>query len=68
MRHVIYIIIVVIISVIGFTLFNNNEVKPTVKNNISISIKYYDNAKLYKIDVENNKFYLIRDFKRKKLV
>lgn len=62
-------IIVITISVIGFTLLNDKDkVKPKVENNTTLNIKYYDNARLYKVDIEKNKFYLIRDFKRKQIV
>jgi len=61
-------IIVVTISLIGFTLLNINKVEPALKNNTALIFKYYDNARLYKIDMKNNKFYLIRDFKKKQIV
>jgi len=67
MRRLIF-IIVVTISIIGFTLLNINKVEPALNNNSALNFKYYDNARLYKVDVKNNKFYLIRDFKKKSLV
>jgi len=68
MKRLIF-IIVITISVIGFTLLiGKNKVKSDVKNNTALNIKYYDNARLYKLDIEKNKFYLIRDFKRKQIV
>jgi len=68
MKHLIFIILF-IISILGFTLLNNDEVKSTQNNkDIALNIRYYDNARLYRVDIKTNKFYLIGDFKKKRLV
>ena len=64
-----FFIIVITILFVGFTLLiSKNKVKSDVNNNTSLIFRYYDNARLYKVDIEKNKFYLIRDFKRKQIV
>ncbi len=61
------IVITIIISVIGFAFINTIKVKTVKKIETTLSIKYYDNARIYKIDLKNNKFYLISDFKKKQI-
>lgn len=61
------ILIAVVILFVGFTLFKIDKVKAAKSDKIALSIKYYDNARLYKIDTITNKFYLIGDLKKKQI-
>ena len=64
MRNLIYILIFGLIFLI--TKYTHSEIKK--KDQLSYKLEYYDNARVFRMNVENQKFYLLADFRKKRIV
>lgn len=65
MKKIIYILIFgLLVSLTGdVTKYNKKKV-----NQLSYRLEFYDNARVYKMNLKNHKFYLLADFKKKHVV
>lgn len=65
MKKIIYILIFgLLFSFMGDVTKNNTEKVDC----LSYSLEFYDNARVYKMNLKNNKFYLLADFRKKHIV
>ena len=64
MKNLVYILIFGLIFLLTVNVTNNKIEK---KDQLSYKLEYYDNARVYKINVEKQKFHLLADFRKKQI-
>jgi len=65
MKNLVYILIFGLIFLLTVNV-TNKEIKK--KAQLSYKLEYYDNSRVFRMNVEKQRFYLLADFRKKQIV